>query len=56
MRFVENRVYLKLSFCKRFGKFKIGKTGEPHLCFREVESVQEKTYIILLDDMRLWDQ
>jgi hypothetical protein len=46
---------LKLSFCKRFGKFEIGKTGEPHLYFREVESVQEKTDIIFLDDMGLWD-
>ena len=56
MRVVENKVYLKLSFCKRFEKFKIGKTGEPHFYFREVESVQEKTYIIFLDDMGFWDQ
>jgi hypothetical protein len=35
---------------------KLVKTGEPYLDFREVESVQEKTYIIFLDDMGLWDQ
>ena len=62
IRLVENRVYLKLSFCKRcpsvndLASSKLGKTGEPHLYFREVESVQEKTYIIFLDDVGLWDQ